>query len=121
MTNKGALSSDDIILQESGVFINEDTKLADICNDYYVNIVKHTTGQPPSDITNDLDVGVSVDQIINQIFCKFYTHPSVKKIRESANNEIFIFRKITIEEIRKVIQSLDPKKAMASTQFRPKF
>ena len=47
MTAKGALSSDDIILQESGVFINENTKLADIFNDYYVNIVKHTTKKQP--------------------------------------------------------------------------
>ena len=79
MTNKGALSSDDIILQESGVFINEDTKLADIFNDYYVNIVKHTTGQPPSDITNDLDAGVSVDQIVNKIVSKFLTHPGINE------------------------------------------
>ena len=34
MANKGALSSDDIILLENGEFINEDSKLADIFIDY---------------------------------------------------------------------------------------
>ena len=51
MTNKGTLSSDDIILLENGEFVNDDSKLSDIFVDFYTNIVEHTTGNPPKDIS----------------------------------------------------------------------
>jgi hypothetical protein len=47
MTNKGTLSSDDIILLENGEFVNDNSKLSDIFVDFYTNIVEHTRGNPP--------------------------------------------------------------------------
>ena len=112
MTNKGALSSDDIILFENGEFINEDSKLSDIFIDLYTNIVKHTTGHPPKDISSNFNAGVNIDTIISNIIECYKNHSSIIKICESFKNKSFSFRKISIEEARNVIRSLDPKKAI---------
>jgi len=112
MANKGALSSDDIILFENGEFINEDSKLADIFIDFYTNIVKHTTGNPPKDISSSLSAGTSTDSVISHIIESYKNHPSISKIREMSVNKPFSFRKINIEEAKNVIRGLDPKKAI---------
>ncbi len=111
MTNKGALSSDDIILLENGEFINEDSKLSNIFIDLYTNIVKHTTGHPPKDISNSLSADVNIDTIISHIIENYKNHSSIIKICETFENKSFSFRKITIEEAKHVIRSLDPKKS----------
>ncbi len=110
MTNKGALSSDDIILFENGEFVNEDSKLSDIFVDFYTNIVEHTTGNPPKDISSSTG-GESTDTIITRIIESYKNHPSIAKIREKSVNKPFTFRKINIEEAKNVIRGLDPKKA----------
>ena len=112
MANKGALSSDDIILFENGEFINDDPKLADIFVDFYTNIVQHTTGKPPKDISNSMSAGTSTDSIIAHIIESYKNHPSVTKIREMSAIKPFSFRKINIEEAKHVIRGLDPKKAI---------
>ena len=110
MTNKGTLSSDDIILLENGEFVNDDSKLSDIFVDFYTNIVEHTTGNPPKDISNNLESMENIDSIISRIVESYNNHPSILKIRERPPKP-FSFRKINIEEARKVIRGLDPKKA----------
>jgi len=110
MTNKGTLSSDDIILFENGEFVNEDSKLSDIFIDFYTNIVEHTTGNPPKDISSSAG-GESMDSIISRIIESYKNHPSITKICEMSVNKPFSFRKINIEEAKNVIRGLDPKKA----------
>ena len=110
MTNKGTLSSDDIILLENGEFVNDDSKLSDIFVDFYTNIVEHTTGNPPKDISNNLESMENIDSIISRIVESYNNHPSILKIRERPPKP-FSFRKINIEEARKVIRGLDSKKA----------
>ena len=112
MTNKGALSSDDIILFENGEFINEDSRLSDIFIDLYTNIVKITTGHPPKDISSNLNDGVNVDTIVSNIIECYKNHSSVIKIFENFETKSFSFKKISIEEARNVIRTLDPKKAI---------
>ena len=60
MTNKGALSNDDIILFEKGKYVSSDNDIAEIFNNYYTNIVKETLGRPPVNIADTL--GFTTDQ-----------------------------------------------------------
>ena len=104
MTNKGALSSDDIILLENGEFINEDSRLSDIFIDLYTNIVKHTTGHPPKDISRNLSTEVNIDTIMLHIIEYYKNHSSIIKINETFEKKSFSFRKITIAEAKKCYQ-----------------
>ena len=61
LTNKGIISSDVIILEENGEQISDESKLVEIFNDHYINIVETTMGHPsvslggPSDPNKDRD------------------------------------------------------------------
>ena len=113
MTNKGALSSNDIILYENDEFISDDKVLGDIFVNYYTNIVKLTTGKLPKDITNTLDIGTNHSIIIEKIIEMYKNHPSITGIRENATPfETFEFKKVNTADVKAIIKSLDPKKAI---------
>ena len=44
LNNKGTRDKHDIMLQENGSLTKEKEKVSEILNDFYVNIVEHTTG-----------------------------------------------------------------------------
>ena len=46
LTNKGFVSSDVIILEEKGKMITDESKLVEIFNNHYINIVESTMGSP---------------------------------------------------------------------------
>ena len=48
---------------------------------------------------------------ILKILDKYKDHPSIKLIKAKDNSQVFKFRQIDIEEVKKTFQSLDPKKA----------
>ena len=45
---------------------------------------------------------------------KYSAHPSILRIKEKMNNNVFSFRKVTYEEILNEINSLDPSKSTQS-------
>ena len=55
MTNKGVMSSGVIILEENGELISDESKLVDIFNDFYVNIVESAVGSKPTNLGNPSD------------------------------------------------------------------
>ena len=55
MTNKGVMSSGVIILEENGELISDESKLVDIFNDFYVNIVDSAVGSKPTNFGNTSD------------------------------------------------------------------
>ena len=52
LTKKGIVGSDVIILEENGTMISDESKLVEIFNNHYINIVESTTGHPPSSLGN---------------------------------------------------------------------
>ena len=44
LSNKGIHDKHDVMLQENGSLIKEKEKVSEVLNDFYVNIVEHTTG-----------------------------------------------------------------------------
>ena len=46
-----------------------------------------------------------------KILDKYKDHPSIKLIKAKNNSQVFTFTEIGIKEVKKSIQSLDPKKA----------
>ena len=120
MTNKGALSSNDIILYENNDFISDDKKLGEIFIDLYTNIVKYTTGKCPKDITSTLDSGASIETVIDKIVDFYKFHPSVKSIREQFSQmECFDFKEVNENGIKEIIKSLNSKKSIGIDNISP--
>ena len=101
-------SSSCITLLENGVVESDEGKVAEILNNYFVNITE-TLGiaseheqEPLNDHDNDYYLS---------FVKRFQSHPSVLKIKSSVKRTInFSFRKITVEEMLEQLQDLDPKK-----------
>ena len=112
LTNKGALCSNDITLLENDELISDESKQGDIFNDYFTNIVEYSSGKKTSDTANTL-AGAKIDQIIDVILDSYKNHPSVLLIKgNTKNSKVFKFRKVTEAEVKKVMESLDCKKAI---------
>ena len=100
LTNKGALCSNDITLFEDNNFISNDKEVADIFNDYYINIVEYTSGKVPSNVLNSLATISEVDIIIDKIVHTYKDHPSVKRITGmGANITTFSFQQTTEDHV----------------------
>ena len=66
LTNKGPLVNNEIILVENDN-ISEVSEVAETFNDYFVNIVKTTTGLSPTNIKDHLPSNTSNMEVINAI------------------------------------------------------
>ena len=84
LTNKGIVCSDVIILEENGELISDESKLVDIFNNHYINIVESTTGTPPTSLGNPSDPNRD-KETVQEIIEKFSDHPIVK-IRENMSS-----------------------------------
>ena len=68
------------MLQENGSLINEKEKVSEILNDFYVNIVEHTTSMSAQ--TYDYSNCCTIDKKIDKIIHNFREYPSILKIKE---------------------------------------
>ena len=122
LTNKGIISSDTIILEENGEQISDESKLVDIFNNHYINIVQSTTGNPPSALGDPSDPTKDRDTV-KVIIDKFADHPIILKIRENKllPNETFSLPAATKEEINKIMKNIDTTKSCGPDKIPPKF
>lgn len=120
MTNKGALCCNDITLLEEGEIITDDNDIANIFIDYYTNIVELTSGKPPSFLADTLPPGTNFDEIIVKISETYKNHPSIKCIyNKKRSDNKFSFKPVTVEEVNKLLKSLDTKKAIGIDGIPP--
>ena len=91
--------------------MNDELEVVGTLNLHYINVVKTTSGQPrhalgdPKDQANDI---ASVDAIINN----YKDHPSINQIRKECSiPKIYSFPEAKKEEIKILIERLNPKKA----------
>lgn len=121
MTNKGALSNDNIILFEGGKFIENDKEITEILNEYYINIVKHTSGKPPENIADTLGFTTNQDNIINSIIEHYNSHSSILTINEMCNKDSkFDFTYVNESEINYILKTLDTDKAVGVDMIPPR-
>ena len=84
------------------------SELAKTFNSHYINIVKSTTGKHPTKL-GTLASRISGKEIVATIIDKFKNHPSIKnEFRPTAELN---FKAATVDQINKIIRSLDAKKA----------
>ena len=96
-----------ITLIENEEIISDDKQIAKIFNDYFIGI---PILNMPTNQEFDFAVTQEVDPIL-RIIEKYQNHPSVKLLKSKNKLHTFKFRETNINEIKRYISSLDPKKA----------
>jgi len=127
ISDKGTLSNDNIIIEapkDSTVNIKGGDKksikaqdeirdekiLVEMFNNHYINIVEKSSGSAPKSI-GDSSNPENDKPTVQKIIDAYKNHPSIIKIKESSSNIIpFDFPKPTVEDISKIIRSLNPKR-----------
>ena len=95
INNKGR-----IMLNENGVVITDDTKIADIFNNYFTYITKTL------DIPSWRYPAVYENDPITRAILKYRSHPSIIAIKRNSPNTIFSFSDISPETVYKYITDL---------------
>ena len=118
-TNKGS-DSKKIILVEKDEIITDNAKIADIINDYFINITKELNIPPPIPNIKEQRVDTGIDPI-DLIIHVYREHPSIIKIRHKVDHTSkFSFIKIEQEQLEKEILVLNIKKAAGYDHISPK-
>ena len=100
-----------VILRDDCKIISDTEKAADTFNKFFVNIVKtFKIGKDKQFLVETNDV---FDPVLKAIK-KYSAHPSILRVKEKMNNNVFSFRKVTYEEILNEINSLDTSKSTQS-------
>ena len=105
------LGTNRVILRDGDKIISDTEKVADTFNMVFVNIgntLKIDMGKQFLVEANDV-----FDPVLKAIK-KYSAHPSILRIKEKMNNNVFSFRKVTYEEILNEINSLDTSKSTQS-------
>ena len=105
MSHKGSSTNTDISLIENDAIINDQTGVATVLNDYYVNVTK-SIGQP------DL---LDVNEDIEDVFLAHESHESVQYIEQymkdqNGSNNTFTFSHVTMNDVLKELRSVNIRK-----------
>ena len=106
LSENGSHGQEDFLLEENGELVKDQKQIADIFCDYYTNIVKHATGNPPVQIPFRQN-----SDVIEDILSHYENHESIINIRNSMHNKTFEMPLATEPKIREVITNIDPSKA----------
>jgi hypothetical protein len=100
MTNKSARNSENIILHEGDKIVNDDKEVANIFNEYFVNIA------------SAIGSNKSVDSVDAAIF-EHAEHPSIVKIAKEFNHkkESFAFKAVSPSVIRAKLKNINSNKS----------
>ena len=105
MSHKGSSANTNISLIENDAIINDQTGVAIVLNDYYVNVTK-SIGKP------DL---LDVNEDIDDVFLAHESQESVQYIRQymldqNCNNTTFTFSHVTMNAVLKELRSINMRK-----------
>ena len=104
-------SVDSINLKENEEFVENDEKIANIFNEYFVNIVPNLEIDIDSEyLCPTVDIVDPVDKAIK----KYCNHPSINMINDKMSNTDYSFQfcSATSDKVLDLIQTLDKKKAI---------
>ena len=100
-----------VTLRDGGKIISDTEKVADNFNKFFMNIGKALK------IDKDKRFLVETKDVFDPVLKaikKYSAHPSILRIKDKMNNNVFSFRKVTYEEILIEINSLDTSKSPQS-------
>ena len=98
-----------ITLEENGELISDDRKIAELCNNYFLNITQDLGIQ--EDFAH-ISITNGVSDPIDKAIEKYKNHPSILKIKEMyPNPQPFEFREVDSREIWDQINKLNTRKA----------
>ena len=120
LSNKGGLEKSDITLVEDDKLVTGENEIVGIFLDYYTNIVKYSSGSPPSNIADKLRPTAKIIEIIKSIEEFYQNHPSIKRIKTLNIEDSFSFKNVTKNDVLKIIKKLDSKKAIGVDNISPK-
>ena len=96
-----------ITLIEDNQILSQDKQITKIFNEYFISIpILHM----PTNQEFEYSVSSEEDPLL-RIIGKYQNHPSIKLIKSKNKSQTFKFRETNIDEIKKSIENLDPKKA----------
>ena len=119
ITNKGHHSREDYIVSVDDELISDKKTVANIFNNYYINIIENTTGNKLDEFILE-DAGSGVDQITEI----YKNHPSISMIKKKMSefDELDIFRmpKATESDIYDIIIKMNVKSSQGYDKIPPK-
>ena len=112
-------SVENIALNENGKLVRDEKEVANIFNDFFVNIVPNLGINTKHDFLNTTNISHNPSE--NAVY-KYENHPSVIAIKKymKGTNSSFSFQTVTKENIAKLITNLDIKKAVQSMDIPTK-
>ena len=111
ISNKAGGSIDSIILREHDNIITNTDTVCDVLNEFYVNVTKDIG---PDDSIQYED---SIENIIEQ----YKDHDSIRRINENVDqSRSFSFQRVTSEDVFKILNKLNPRKATGYDNIPPK-
>ena len=120
LTNKGFLTNKTIAIENKGKIIPDKSKLVNLFNSHYINIVEKTSGCPP-EIEGNPENKTNGISTVQSIIRKYQTHPSTLNIKsKNTVNNTFDIPAATSEQINKIIKKLNAKKATGPDKIPPK-
>ena len=100
LTNKSPLSSDYITIKDKEKFIDDEKKLVEIFNNYYINIVEKTSGKSAENSFENCDDNF---EAVLKIIKKYEKHQSILEIRKNLKLvETFKIPKAEVSDINKL-------------------
>ena len=83
LTNKRVMKSGEIILEENGELISDESNLVDIFNDFYINIVETAVGNKPINHGNPSNPSRDRKTVL-EILSVYKENPIIKRIKEKS-------------------------------------
>ena len=107
-------SVENIVLSENGVLIKDEEEIANVFNNFFMNILPNLGINNQHEFLNTADN--SQDPIEN-VICKYENRSSIISIISSSS---FVFEAVTKEKIEKIITNLNIRKAVQSNDIPTK-
>ena len=96
---------------KAGGVINGEEILVEMFNNHYVNIAENVTGAAAIELGSPSDPNLDRDTV-EKVLKHYENHPSIIEIKKLAKtSKSFTFPKAKTEDINKITDSLNPKKA----------
>ena len=110
-----------MLIQDKKIISNEN-ELVKVFNKHYTNITEKSGGQKPTNIAKSHSIDNAKQAV--ELICKSYrNHPSILKIKSNittkGNNNNTIFSPVSSDEVRKLLQQLNPRKAIGDDKIPP--
>ena len=132
ITNKGAISDENIKIKaeenqnikiknknknkfvsiKTNDCIKDESVLVEMFHEHFINIDEKTSRFAPESLGDSSSLSENDEETVNKILKHYENHPSVSKIKLNQNETLnFDFPAAEVEDINKIIKSLNPRKA----------